>query len=202
MADEANMSRSDDAIGQGLQELIASLRKEAGAGEGRGLPPVHLWNPDHCGDIGLEILRDGTWLHQGEPFQREKIVQLFSTILRKDPDGYYLVTPVEKVVVKVEDAPFIVTRVEREGEGGEQAIVATTNVGDVFIIDADHPMRVEIDPATGEPSPYVEVRAGLEARINRPAFYDLVNWAGLDAAGERLHLHSAGACFELGKATI
>ena len=199
MAEETIMSTSDDAIGQGLQGLMASLKQEAGADDGRALPPVHLWNPEHCGDIGMQILRDGTWMHDGTRFTRDRLVRLFSTILRKDEDGFYLVTPAEKVIVHVEDAPFIVTRIERHGEGEGQSIVATTNVGDVFTIDAEHAIHVDIDPKTDEPSPYVHVRAGLEARFNRPAFYELVSWAELDESSDVLQVVSAGERFVLGK---
>ena len=201
MAEQTIMSTSDDAIGQGLQGLMKSLKQEAGSDDGRALPPVHLWNPEHCGDIGMQILRDGTWMHDGTRFTRDRLVRLFSTILRKDEDGFYLVTPVEKVIVHVEDVPFIVTRVERHGDGVAQSIIATTNVGDVFTIDADHAIRVETDDETGEPSPYVHVRAGLEARFNRPSFYELVSWAELDDSDDSLHVVSAGQLFELGKTT-
>ncbi len=107
-------------------------------------------------------------------------MRLFSTILRRDPDGFYLVTPHEKVVIAVEDAPFTAIRLDRTEEGGAPALVATTNVGDIVVVSAEHPIRVEIDPKTGEPSTYVMVRNGLEARLARPPYYELVGWASED----------------------
>ena len=180
-----------------LQSVLGTLQAEAGSEKSRSLPPVHLWNPEHCGDIDMEIRKDGSWWHEGVRISREKLVRLFSTILRKDEDGIYLVTPHEKVIVHVEDAPFIAVRIDRVNEGEDQVLAVTTNVGDVFVIDADHPLRVEIDDETGEPSPYVEVRAGLEARIARAPFYELVDWAEADDAGD-LTVRSGGAVFRLG----
>ncbi|MCR6645254.1 MAG: DUF1285 domain-containing protein [Terricaulis sp.] len=99
-----------------LEQLLASLKREAGAG--KGPPPVEQWNPAYCGEVGFEILKDGTWLHQGARITREPMKRLFASILRKDADGEtYLVTPVEKILVKVEDAPFLAVRVDRAGEG-------------------------------------------------------------------------------------
>jgi hypothetical protein len=139
----------------------------------RGLPPVHLWHPDHVGDIDIVIRSNGEWVHEGARIGREPLVRLFSTVLRKDPDGFCLVTPVEKLRITVEDAPFVATAVERRGE----ALVFTTNVGDEVEAGTEHPIRVERDPGTGEPRPYVHVRAGLEALIARPVFYELAEMA-------------------------
>jgi hypothetical protein len=160
----------------------------------RGLPPVHLWNPAHVGDIDIVIKRNGEWFHEGRVIGRPALVRLFSTVLRKDPDGICLVTPVEKLHIVVEDAPFVAVAVERRGE----ALTFTTNVGDEVTADADHAIRVEIDPASGEPRPYLHVRAGLEALIARPVFYDLVEMA--DDDGGRLTVASRGARFLLGDA--
>lgn len=141
----------------------------------RGLPPVHLWNPDFCGDLDMRIARDGTWFYMGTPIGRERLVRLFSTILRHDEDGkYYLVTPVEKVGITVDDAPFLAVSMKVEGEGRDQVLRFTTSVGDETVAGAEHPMRFVIDKETGEPAPYVHVRARLEALINRAVFYDLV----------------------------
>jgi hypothetical protein len=159
-----------------------------------------LWNPSHCGDIGLEIRRDGSWWQSGVRFSRDKLVRLFSTILRRDADGYYLVTPHEKVVVKVQDAPFVGVRVDRHESDGHQVILVTTNVGDVVAVDADHPLRVQTDPRTGEPSPYVLVRGGLEARLARPAWYELTSWAEADAGAETMSVESSGRRFSVGMA--
>ena len=137
----------------------------------RGLPPVHLWNPPHCGEIDMRIARDGTWFYLGTPIGRPAMVRLFSTILRRDPEGYVLVTPVERVGITVDDAPFVAQDVEaRDG-----ALVFRTNVDDEVTAGPDHPIRVERDPATGEPSPYILVRGNLEALIDRKTFYRLVD---------------------------
>jgi hypothetical protein len=177
------MSRSD---AESLESLFAALP----------LPPVHLWNPAHCGEIDIVIRRDGLWLHEGSPIGRPALVRLFSSVLRKDADGFVLVTPVEKLAIRVEDAPFVAVRVDRRGE----ALVFTTNVGDQTEAGADNPIRVTHDPATGEPRPYVHVRRGLEALIARPVFYELAAMAeprdGTDGAA--MAVASNGVWFPLG----
>ncbi len=184
-----------------LEQLLASLKREAGSGDDssiRGLPPVDKWNPAHCGDIGMEILADGTWKHEGTRITREALVKLFASILRKDEDGQtYLVTPVEKIVVKVEDAPFVTIRADRVGEGRDQNIVFTTNVGDIVQAGPEHPLRVTLR-GEAEPRPYVHVRGRLEARVLRAPFYELVDWA--ETRGGKLGVWSGGVWFELGKA--
>ncbi len=138
----------------------------------RGLPPVHLWNPQRSGEIDIVIRKDGSWVHEGGVIRREALVRLFSTILRKDPDGIWLVTPAEKLRIKVEDAPFVAVRVDRVGEG----LRFITNVGDEVEAGPDHPIRVAAGPG-GEPRPYLHVRGGLEALIARPVFYELAELA-------------------------
>lgn len=159
--------------GSGLETLLKATKDAAKAG---GLPPVHLWNPPFCGDIDMEIRRDGTWFHEGTPIGRAPLVRLFSTILKREGDRYFLVTPVEKVGVRVEDAPFVAQdfTVTDEGSGPAQVVTFTTNVGDSVVAGPDNPIRVLRDDA-GEPSPYVHVRAGLEALIDRKSFYRLVD---------------------------
>ena len=147
-----------------------SIAASARAAQKRGLPPVHLWNPPHCGDLDMRIARDGTWFYMGTPIGRPELVKLFSTILRKDGDDYVLVTPVEKVGITVDDAPFVAVDFNRKGDG----LVFETNVGDVMTAGPEHPIRVVRDPETGEPAPYVLVRANLEALIDRKSFYRLV----------------------------
>ncbi|KNX41974.1 hypothetical protein ROTO_14420 [Roseovarius tolerans] len=168
--------------------IAASAR--AVAKEGRGLPPVQDWNPPFCGDLDMRIARDGTWFYQGTPITRPALVRLFSTILRRDGDDYFLVTPVEKVGITVDDAPFVAVDVEAEGAGQDQNLRFETNVGDHVTAGPDHPIRVERDPETGEPAPYVLVRANLEALIDRKSFYRLVEigdrqdgWFGLWSGG-------------------
>jgi hypothetical protein len=178
----------------GLDGVAAAVRQAPG----RGLPPVHLWHPDHCGDIDIVIRRDGLWFHEGTPIGREALVRLFSTVLRKDPDGFHLVTPVEKMKITVEDAPFIAVRVDRMGE----ALRFETNVGDVVEAGPDNEIRVDADPVTGEPRPYLHVRRGLEARIRRPVFYELVEMSEErdTPEGPRLGVWSNGAWFPVGPA--
>ncbi len=174
-------------------EIVTEAAKTAGK---RGLPPVHLWNPPHCGEIDIVIKRNGLWFHEGTPIGREALVRLFSTVLRKDPDGIYLVTPVEKMKITVEDAPFIAARVDRVGE----ALSFTTNVGDVVEAGPDNAIRVEMDEVTGEPRPYLHVRRGLEALIARPVFYELAGMATLrdGEAGRRYYVSSNGVWFPVG----
>lgn len=150
--------------------IAASVR----AAKGRGLPPVHEWNPPFCGDLDMRIARDGTWFYEGTPIGRPGLVRLFSTILRKDGDDYFLVTPVEKVGITVEDAPFLAVDFEITGEGAAQKLTFHTNVGDSVTANAQTPLRFVRDDESGEPSPYVMVRAGLEALIDRKSFYRLV----------------------------
>ncbi|MDE3079958.1 MAG: DUF1285 domain-containing protein [Paracoccaceae bacterium] len=142
--------------------------------KGRGPAPVHLWNPPFCGDLDMRIARDGTWFYLGTPIGRPALVKLFSNILRKDGDRYFLVTPVEKVGITVDDAPFVAVDFTTEGTGRDQVLTFTTHVGDSAVAGPDHPIRVIRDPATGEPSPYVLIRANLEALIDRKSFYRLV----------------------------
>lgn len=154
------------------ESIAASARAAA---KGRGIPPVHLWNPPHCGDLDIRIARDGTWFYMGTPIGRPELVRLFSTILRKDGDSYVLVTPVEKVGITVDDAPFVAVDFEVGGSGQEQALTFTTNVADTVKAGPDAPIRIERDPKTGEPSPYVRIRANLDALIDRKSFYRLVD---------------------------
>ncbi|HEY3814062.1 MAG TPA: DUF1285 domain-containing protein [Caulobacteraceae bacterium] len=137
------------------------------------MPPVHLWNPEVCGDIDIVIRKDGLWLHEKTPIGRKELVRLFSSVLRKDPDGYWLVTPVEKMRITVEDAPFRAVRVDREDAG----LRFLTNVEDEVLAGPENAIRVETDAETGEPAPYLHVRRGLEARIDRAVFYELVDLA-------------------------
>ncbi len=144
------------------------------AAKQKGPPPVHLWNPPFCGDIDIRIARDGTWFYLGTPIGRPGLVKLFSSILKREGDRYFLVTPVEKVGITVDDAPFVAVDFEVEGTGEAQALTFVTQVEDRVVAGPDHPIRVVRDPQTGEPSPYVLIRANLEALIDRKSFYRLV----------------------------
>ena len=177
-----------------LQEILKHIK-------GQKLPPVHDWNPDFCGDIEIRIARDGTWFYIGTPIGRPAMVKLFSTVLRRDADGrYYLVTPVEKLAIKVDDAPFVAVEMVREGTGKNQVLSFRTNVDDWVIADKGHPIRVSIDAKTNQPSPKILVRDNLEALIARPVFYDLVDLAEHQTRGDKttLSVRSSGAEFELG----
>ncbi|HBT34833.1 MAG TPA: DUF1285 domain-containing protein [Hyphomonas sp.] len=184
-----------------LEETLKAILPD-GKVDGK-LPPVHLWNPERSADINMEIRADGSWWHEGDPINRERLVKLFSRILRKDEDGsVWLVTPYEKVIVHVADAPFLAVRVERAGEAGPQQTLAfVTNLGDVTLAGPDAPLRVETDPETGEPSPYVLVRGQLEAKLARPVFYELANMAEPAPDGsDMLGVWSQGVFFPLGPA--
>lgn len=176
-------------------DLLAQLPK------GKGLPPVHLWNPDFCGDIDMRIARDGTWYYLGSPIGRKPMVRLFSSIIRRDGDDYFLVTPVEKVGITVEDAPFVAVSVEVSGEGERQVLRFVTHVEDEVEAGTEHPIRVVIDAVTQEPSPYVHVRANLEALIHRNVFYQLVELAVVrEIDGRRwLGVWSGGEFFPIGE---
>ena len=173
-------------------ENIATTVQKAAKG---GLPPVHLWNPPFCGDIDMRIKRDGTWFYQGTPIGRPALVRLFSTILKREGDRYYLVTPVEKVGITVEDVPFLAVDFTATNEGRAQDLTFTTNVGDTARAGPDHPLRITRDPDTGEPAPYVLIRTNLEALIDRKSFSRLVDlgqhadvngrdWFGLWSGGQ------------------
>jgi hypothetical protein len=139
----------------------------------KGPPPVHLWNPPFCGDLDMRIARDGTWFYLGTPIGRPAMVKLFSSILKREGDRYFLVTPVEKVGIKVDDAPFVAVDFEADGEGRDQVLTFVTQVEDRVAAGPEHPIRVERD-ARGEPSPYILIRRELEALIDRKSFYRLV----------------------------
>lgn len=177
---------SDTSLGALLKTLNA-----------KALPPVHLWNPSHCGDSEMRIARDGTWFHQGSPIGRAALVKLFSTILRREPDGsYVLVTPHEKLDIAVEDAPFVAVEVGSEGAGQARRMVFRLNTEELVEAGPAHRLRVE-EAEDGTPRPYLEVRAGLEALVNRSVFHELALLA-LEEGGSPPGLWSAGAFFAFG----
>ena len=160
---------SDAADAAGLEALISRAARA-----GKGLPPVERWNPDFCGDLDMEIKRDGTWFYLGTPIGRMPLVQLFSTVLRKDEDGNtYLVTPVEKVGIRVEDAPFVAVELNASGQGDGQVLTFRTNVGDVVEAGPEHPLRFVDEDDTDGLKPYLLVRGRLEALVARPVMYEL-----------------------------
>ena len=171
---------------------LAEIAKLAGEAK---LPPVASWNPTHCGDSEMRIARDGTWFHQGSPIGRAAMVKLFSTILRREPDGsYVLVTPVEKLDIEVEDAPFVAVEVKSEGDGGARRLAFRLNTGDLIVAGAEHPLRFE-DKADG-PHPYLLVRDGLEALVARSVYYELAN-AAIEEDGNPPGLWSDGMFFPI-----
>ncbi|WP_105400490.1 DUF1285 domain-containing protein [Neorhizobium sp. T7_12] len=158
----------------GLAALISRASEQTGDGK-RGLPPVDRWNPPFCGDIDMEIRADGTWFYMGTPIGRAPLVRLFSTVLRRDEDGRtYLVTPVEKVGIRVVDAPFLTVEMQVTQREGRQVLTFRTNVGDVVEAGAEHPLRFEISGENRELKPYLLVRGRLEALVSRAVMYDLV----------------------------
>ncbi|HEX8486008.1 DUF1285 domain-containing protein [Sphingomonas sp.] len=182
------MDALPDLTSMTLEEIVRAAAE-------RRLPPVDQWNPTHCGDSDMRIARDGTWYHQGSPISRPAMVRLFSTILRREPDGrHVLVTPAEKLDIAVDDAPFLAVALKAEGEGEDARLAFQLNTGDLVTAGADHPLRF----ADGEdgPRPYLHVRGGLEALVARPVYYEL---AELALAGDTTPpgVWSGGAFFPL-----
>jgi hypothetical protein len=174
----------DDLAGLGLAEI-------ARLAEARRLPPVDSWNPAHCGHSHMRIARDGTWFHEGSPIGRPAMVRLFSTILRREPDGgHVLVTPAEKLTIDVEDAPFLAVEMKSEGDGPARRLAFRLNTGDIVVAGPAHPLRLGARP-------YLAVRAGLDALVARPVYYELAGIAlaeGADPPG----LWSDGVFFAIG----
>jgi hypothetical protein len=165
----------------------------------RRLPPVEQWNPTHCGHSDMRIARDGTWFHQGSPIGRIAMVRLFSTILRREPDGrFVLVTPVEKLDIDVEDAPFVAVALKSEGEGKQRRLAFQLNTGEAVIAATDHPLR--FDACGDGPHPYVRVRGGLDALVGRSVYYELAELA-LAEGQEPIGLWSDGCFFPLEPST-
>jgi hypothetical protein len=162
-----------------------SLAEIAQLAEADRLPPVESWNPTHCGSSDMRIASDGSWHHQGSPIGRPAMVRLFSTILRREPDGrFVLVTPVEKLDIEVEDAPFVAVELRVEGEGAAMKLAFRLNTGDIVQAGPEHGLRIE--EREDGPRPYLHVRRGLEALIARPLYYELAQFAlanGSEPAG-------------------
>lgn len=164
-----SLIRAGDAAG--LEALVARAARA-----GKSAPPVERWNPPFCGDLDMEIRADGTWFYLGTPIGRMPLVQLFSSVLRKDADGRtYLVTPAERVGIRVADAPFVAVEMNVAGDGDDRVITFRTNVGDVVEAGPDHPLRFVDEAETGGLKPYVLVRGRLEALVARPVMYELVD---------------------------
>jgi uncharacterized protein len=163
---------SDDMI---VKPSADGLAASATAAARKGPPPVHLWNPPYCGDMDMRIARDGTWFHEGTPIGRPGLVKLFAGILKREGDKYFLVTPVEKVGIVVDDAPFLAVDFNVTGQGDAQSLQFRTLTDDEMTAGPDHPIRVIRDEKTGEPSPYIRVRRNLDALIDRKSFYRMID---------------------------
>ena len=177
----------------------AAALESAGVDISRSLPPVERWNPDYCGELDLVIKADGTWVHEGTPIGRARLVRLFSTILKREGERHFLVTPVEKLGIVVEDSAFTAILMAATGTGETQNLVFTTNVGDQVLADAAHEIVYRRQPGVAEAAPYIHVRGGLEARISRAVFYDLVALAETREmnAKSRFGVWSSGEFFAL-----
>ncbi len=180
---------------QGLERVLKDAKLSTASH-----PPVHLWNPPYCGDIGMRIAADGTWFYAGSPIGRKPLVKLFASVLRKDEDGRtYLVTPVEKVLVTVEDAPFMAVEMSVEGGGREQTLHLRSNTDDWVTCGPEHPLRFGADLRTGGPKPYLLMRGRLEALFTRALYYDLVALACIER--EHFGVWSGGQFFAMAPAS-
>ena len=193
------MAADKTGVPNGMDSLSALIARagEISGDESRSLPPVDRWNPPFCGDIDMEIRSDGQWFYMGTPIGRPALVRLFSTVLRRDEDGKtYLVTPVEKVGIRVQDAPFLAVEMDVAGEGGDQTLTVRTNLGDVVTVDAAHALRFEI-AGDGGLKPYLVVRGRLEALFTRALTQDLVALGEVVPVDgiETFCLRSSGALF-------
>ena len=198
MSNQTETKKSALAAADNAAGLEAMIGRAARAG--KGAPPVESWNPDFCGDLDMEIKADGTWFYLGTPIGRMPLVQLFSSVLRKDEDGKtYLVTPVEKVGIRIEDAPFVAVEMDAGRKDGEQVLTFRTNVGDVVEAGPDHRMRFVDEDRTDGLKPYVHVRGRLEALLARPVLYELAELGEeVDVGGRRMFaVRSKGEIFPI-----
>jgi hypothetical protein len=191
-----------NTVPAGLQSLIAAV------GKARKLPPVHLWNPPFCGDLDMRIAADGTWFYLGTPIGRPALVRLFASVLKREDEKYFLVTPVEKVGIRVEDVPFLAVEMAVDGEGQERTLSFRTNVDDIVRCGEGHGLRFEPEAWTGGLRPYLHVRADLWARVSRALFFDLVEmgeirrlddeeWFGVHSGGQFFPMATAAAIEDL-----
>ncbi len=157
-----------------LEALAEAARQAGGQAQSRGLPPVHLWNPPFCGDLDMRIAANGTWYYLGSPIGRPALVRLFASVLKREGDKYVLVTPVEKVGITVEDAPFLAVEMHIEPHADGRTLLFRTNTDDWVACGAEHGLRFEPERDTGGLKPYLHVRRDLWAKVSRPLFYDLV----------------------------
>jgi len=174
-------------------DAIAGAAKRAGE---RGPPPVHLWNPPFCGDLDMRIAADGTWFYLKTPIGRPALVKLFSSVLKREGEKYFLVTPVEKIGITVDDAPFTAVEMRQEGEGSARVLAFRTNVDEWVSVGPGHALRFEPEPDTGGLKPYLHVRRDLWALVTRALFYDLVELGEeRDVDGRRMFGVASGDAF-------
>ena len=180
-------------------DAIAGAARQAGA---KGPPPVHLWNPPFCGDLDMRIASDGTWFYLKTPIGRAALVKLFASVLKREGDKYFLVTPVEKCGIVVEDAPFLAVELEVAQDERGQVLHFRTNVDDWVACGRDRALRFEPEPETGGLKPYLHVRRELWAKVTRALFYDLVELGEeRDIGGQRMFgVASAGEFFAMAPA--
>jgi uncharacterized protein len=169
------MAKQGQITNQGLEGLTAAAKDTANTNAaGKGLPPVHLWNPPFCGDLDMRIASDATWFYMGTPIGRPALVRLFSTILKREDGKHFLVTPVEKVGIRVDDAPFLAVEMRKEDDERGNILRFRTNVDDWVTCDAGHRLRFEA-ASDGGLTPYLHVRSELWAKVTRALYYDLVD---------------------------
>ena len=192
------MAQDQERREDGLDTVAEAARTAAR----KGPPPVHLWNPPYCGDIDMRIGSDGTWHYLKTPIGRPALVKLFASVLKREGDRYFLVTPVEKCGIRVDDAPFVAVELRVEAPGPRQELHFRTNVDDWVTCGADHPLRFEPQPDSGGLKPYLHVRCDLWARVKRALFFDLVDLGEeRNLAGSRMFgVASAGAFFPMAPA--
>ena len=195
------MSKSG-ASGNGLEVLFTDLLEQQA--QSTKQPPVHLWNPDKSGDMDLRIDREGQWIHEGDPIRRPALVKLFASILKREGDNYFLVTPVEKWQINVDVAPFFMVSAEKLYRSGEQAIQLRSISGDQLLIGPNNPLWVDYDEANNQPVPLVTVRDNLNGLLSRSLYYQLVDWAHMesnDDGSQTLRLRSMSVDYLLGHLT-
>ncbi|MCI4665692.1 MAG: DUF1285 domain-containing protein [Neomegalonema sp.] len=194
MSNSGGIAAGAQKSGEGGAGRLDALIKAASG----GAAPVHLWNPDYCGELDMRIQRDGVWFYEGTPIGRQPLVKLFASILKREGDRFFLVTPVEKVGITVEDAPFIGVDLEADGEGRARNILVETQLGDRVIIGPEHLLRIH--RRGGELIPYVDMRAGLEARLDRKSLFRLAELAEPSSDGAEIGVWSGGVFFALERA--
>jgi hypothetical protein len=188
---------------QGGKDGLEGLAGTVKTASRKGPPPVHLWDPAYCGEIDMRIAADGTWFYQGTPIGRPALVKLFASILMREGEKYFLVTPVEKCGIVVEDAPFMAVELQVADDGARRQLCFRTNVDDWVVCGAGHPLRFEQDAATGGLKPYIHVRSDLWAKVTRAVFYDLADLGeAREIAGIRMFgVTSAGEFYAMAPAS-